>query len=133
MIDKFGKVMIYVADPKKLAAFWTDLLGFGLIQKQEHEGKTLAVELSPDPDSDASIVLFDRAFVQKMSPEIQLGTPSIMFGSCDIDALRDELLKAGGAVGEVIEMNGVRTFNFADPEGNYFAVEEIESKGLVNM
>jgi lactoylglutathione lyase len=59
-----------------------------------------------------------------MSAEISLETPSILFGSYDITAMRNDLIARGVTVGEIIE-RGSRTFNFADVEGNYFAVEEI--------
>ena len=71
-------------------------------------------------------MLFNRAIVEEMSGGISLGTPSILFGSYDIDTMRSDLIAKGVTVGEIMEM-GSRTFNFADVEGNYFAVEEINS------
>jgi len=41
-----------------------------------------------------------------------------MFFSKDFDRLHDELISAD----EITEVNGVLTFNFQDPEGNYFVV-----------
>ena len=91
-----------------------------------NETGVLSVELTPNDISDAGIVLFDRAVVQKMEPELNLGTPSILFSSYNIKDMRDKLIEKGVNVGDIIEMNGALTFNFSDPEGNYFAVEQIE-------
>lgn len=125
MIDKFGKVMIYVKDPRAAADFWIDKIGFTKIKVDTHETGILSVELTPNSTSDASIVLFDRSIVEKMSSELNLGTPSILFSSYEIRDMRNRLINNGVNVGEVMEMGDSLTFNFSDIEGNYFAVQEI--------
>jgi lactoylglutathione lyase len=126
MIDRFGKVIIYVNDPKAVADFWVDKIGFTKIKVEMHETGILSVELTPNNTSDASIVLFDRSIVKKMSPEINLGTPSILFSSYDIREMRNNLISNGVKVGEFMEVGDSLTFNFSDIEDNYFAVQEIK-------
>lgn len=126
MICKFGKVMIYVKEPRVVADFWIDKIGFTEIKVDKHETGILSVELTCNNMSDASIVLFDRSIVEKMSPEINLGTPSILFSSYDVVDMRNRLISNGVNVGEVVEMGDFITFNFSDIEGNYFAVQEIK-------
>ena len=126
MINKFGKVMVYVKDPRTVADFWTEKIGFTEVGQQEMNNQVLSIELAPNETSDCHLVLFNRAIVEEMSGGISLGTPSILFGSYDIDTMRSDLIAKGVTVGEIMEM-GSRTFNFADVEGNYFAVEEINS------
>lgn len=125
MIDRFGNVMIYVTDPRAVADFWVETVGFTEVSSQEMDGKTLSVEISHSPASDAAITLFDRAVVAQMSPELDLATPSILFASRDVRAMRDELEAKGVTVGPIAEHGGQTTFNFADPENHYFAVREI--------
>jgi len=124
MVDTFGKVMVYVKDPRAVADFWIDKIGFAQVKQQEMNNKVLFIELTPSKPSDCHLVLFNRAIVEEMSEGISLGTPSILFGSYDISAMRNDLINKGVTVGEIVEI-GSRTFNFADIEGNYFAVEEI--------
>ncbi len=124
MINTFGKVMVYVKDPRAVADFWIDKIGFAQVKQQEMNNQLLSIELVPNKLSDCHLVLFNRAIVEEMSEGISLGTPSILFGSYDITAMRNELIGKGVTVGEIVEIGG-RTFNFADVEGNYFAVEEI--------
>lgn len=126
MINKFGKVMVYVKDPRAVADFWTEKIGFTEVGQQEMNNQVLSIELSPNETSDCHLVLFNRAIVEEMSGGISLGTPSILFSSYDIDTMRSDLIAKGVTVGEIMEM-GSRTFNFADVEGNYFAAEEINS------
>ena len=59
MIDKFGKVMIYVNEPRKVADFWIEKLEFIEKDIQKFESRILSVELTHSTMSDASIVLFD--------------------------------------------------------------------------
>jgi lactoylglutathione lyase len=59
-----------------------------------------------------------------MNPEMNLGTPSLMFFSDNFDQLNRELKEQNVTVGEIVEIPGGRVFNFADLENNYFAVME---------
>lgn len=126
MINKFGKIMVYVKEPRAVADFWTEKIGFTEVGKQEMNNQVLSIELALNETSDCHLVLFNRAIVEEMSGGISLGTPSILFGSYDIDTMRSTLIAKGVTVGKIMEISS-RTFNFADVEGNYFAVEEINS------
>lgn len=59
-----------------------------------------------------------------MNPEMNLGTPSLMFFSDNFDQLNRELKDKNVTVGDIVEIPGGRVFNFADGENNYFAVME---------
>lgn len=59
-----------------------------------------------------------------MSPELNLGTPSLMFFSENLDQLYADLKNKNVTVGEMVTMPSGKVFNFADSEGNYFAVME---------
>lgn len=126
MICRFGKVMIYVKDPRAVADFWIDKIGFTEIKVDRHETGILSVEITCNSMSDASIVLFDRSIVEKMSPELNLSTPSILFSSYDVVDMRNRLINNGVNVGKIVKMGDSMTFNFSDIEGNYFAVQEIK-------
>ena len=125
MIDKFGQVMVYVKNPRAVADFWVNQIGFVLLHEEKLESGVLSVELSPNNTSDTNMVLFDREIVAQMSPEVNLGSPSILFSTYDIKELHDRLKENGVAVGDITEMGTMVTFNFPDIEGNYFAVREI--------
>lgn len=125
MIDRFGKVMVYVNDPERVAAFWEREVGFSRRNTQRVDGRVISIELAASPDDHAALVLFDRETVARTSPELNLATPSILFGSKDAAGMRASLEASGATVGETTNRGGRVTFNFADPEGNYFAVEQL--------
>ncbi|MCZ2259516.1 glyoxalase [Sporosarcina sp. G11-34] len=51
-----------------------------------------------------------------------LQTPSLLLFSNNLDELYKDLTKKQVTVGEIVTMPSGRVFNFADNEGNYFAV-----------
>ncbi|MBH4888767.1 VOC family protein [Staphylococcus aureus] len=63
-------------------------------------------------------------FIEKYSPEVNLGTPSLMFKEKNFDALYSKLNDLGLTGHDIAEMNGRRVFNFQDGQGNYFAVSD---------
>ncbi|MDT2713161.1 VOC family protein [Enterococcus gallinarum] len=114
------QIMLYVEDVPKSVAFWQSL-GFEIIDEQTADG-TSVVEIAPSRESDARFVLYDKGFIGAHSPEVALNSPSIMFFSEDITTLYKKLLDTNVEVGDLIQMEERMVFNFADPDGNYFAV-----------
>ncbi len=74
--------------------------------------------------AETSLILHNKDFVSKMSPGLNLGTPSLMFFTDNLEQLHNDLIKKKVTVGEIVQMPSGRVFNFADYEENYFAVME---------
>lgn len=125
MINKFGNVMIYVNNPREVANFWIENVDFTEVNVVEMGGKLIGVEVSPYENSDTNITLFDKEWVKANSPAVYLDPPSLLFKTYDIKSMNEKMKANGVAVSEVMEMGGMITFNFPDPEGNYFAVQEV--------
>ena len=121
MFNSQVKIMLYVNDVNESSKFWQSI-GFVELERDAVDG-TLVVEISPSRDSSAKIVLYELAFIQKHSPEVAGNTPSLMFFSEDITALYKKMKEARVTVGELVQLpGGELVFNFADNDGNYFAV-----------
>ena len=82
------------------------------------------IEIAPTKDAETSIILHNKEVISKMSPELNLGTPSLMFFTENLEQLYKDLSNKNITVGEIVTMPSGRVFNFADSEGNYFAVME---------
>jgi lactoylglutathione lyase len=82
------------------------------------------IEIAPTKEAETSIILHNKEFIAKMSPELHLGTPSLMFFSESIEQLHSDLSNKNVTVGDIVKMPQGRIFNFADSENNYFAVME---------
>lgn len=129
MIDLFGQIMIYVDDPHEVANFWVDKVGFVKLGEGDGAGPdengARWAEVSPTKTSDTAMVFFDRKVIAKLDPELDLATPSILFSTYDLEKTLDEFHEKGITTGEIVEMMGMRSFNFSDNEGNYFAIREV--------
>ncbi|MBT2682329.1 VOC family protein [Bacillus sp. ISL-37] len=124
MISKIGQIMLYVNDQDVAVKFWTEKMGFVVRAEEDNEAGFRWIEIAPSLDSETCIVLHDKEFVEKMSPGLNLGTPSLMFYSENLEEFRSDLSNKNVLVGEIVNMPSGRVFNFADDEENYFAVME---------
>ncbi|KQL54203.1 glyoxalase [Heyndrickxia shackletonii] len=123
MISKVGQIMLYVNNQDEAVDFWTEKVGFSVVS-EENNDEMRWIEIAPTKGAETSIILHNKEFVAKMSPELNLGTPSLMFFSENLDELRSNLSNNNVKVGEIVNMPSGRVFNFADNEENYFAVME---------
>ncbi|MFJ7183856.1 VOC family protein [Lysinibacillus xylanilyticus] len=124
MINKVGQIMLYVNNQNESKEFWTEKVGFSVISEQDNGQGMKWIEISPTKEAETKIILHNKELIAKMQPELNLGTPSLMFFSEDIDKLYNDLLNKKVIVGEMVNMPSGRVFNFADNENNYFAVME---------
>jgi len=116
--------MLYVNDQDEAANFWTEKLGFVVINEENNGQGMRWIEIAPSHEAETSIVLQNKELVAKMEPEMNLGTPSLMFFARDLDTLDNDLKNKGVTVEELGTMPSGRVINFADGEDNYFAVKE---------
>ncbi|MFC6181677.1 VOC family protein [Lactiplantibacillus daowaiensis] len=114
------RVMLYVEDVDQSVKFWQDNFAAKVteVNKLPDDFKNLVLTLS----SQVELAFFPRAFIATYSPEVLNNTPSLMFFSDDFKGLHARLKTAG----EIVDNNGTLTFNFADPEGNYFVVAQAD-------
>ncbi|MFJ5566170.1 VOC family protein [Lysinibacillus xylanilyticus] len=124
MINKVGQIMLYVNNQNEAKEFWTEKVGFSVISEEDNGQGMKWIEIAPTKEAETKIILHNKELIAKMQPEMNLGTPSLMFFSEDIDKLYNDLLNKNVIVGEMVNMSSGRVFNFADNENNYFAVME---------
>lgn len=122
MISQIGQVMLYVSNQEESRSFWTEKLGFEVIS-EEMNGPMKWIEVAPRGAA-TSIVLHNKEMVAQMNPGMNLGTPSIMYFTENLDELYNDLKNKQVTVGDIVELPSGRVFNFADHEDNYFAVME---------
>ncbi|EEK51041.1 VOC family protein [Bacillus cereus ATCC 10876] len=124
MIHKVGQIMLYVNNQDEAVNFWTEKVGFYVVAEEDNKQGMRWIEIAPKSGAETSIILHNKEIISKMSPELNLGTPSLMFFSENLDQLYTDLTNKNVTVGEMVTMPSGKVFNFADSEGNYFAVME---------
>ncbi|MFL0405140.1 VOC family protein [Bacillus nitratireducens] len=124
MINNVGQIMLYVNNQDEVKEFWTEKVGFIVISEEDNGQGMRWIEIAPTKEAETSIILHNKELIAKMQPELNLGTPSLMFSSKEFDSLYSDLVNKNVTVGEIVNMPSGRIFNFADSENNYFAVME---------
>ncbi|MBE7104004.1 VOC family protein [Bacillus cereus] len=124
MINNVGQIMLYVNNQDEVKEFWTEKVGFIVISEEDNGQGMRWIEIAPTKEAETSIILHNKELIAKMQPELNLGTPSLMFFSKEFDRLYSDLVNKNVTVGEIVNMPTGRIFNFADSENNYFAVME---------
>ncbi|WML54892.1 VOC family protein [Neobacillus sp. PS3-12] len=124
MINKVGQIMLYVNNQDEAVRFWTEKVGFSVITENDNGQGMKWIEIAPTKEAETSIVLHNKELIAKMQPELNLGTPSIMFFSENLDQVYQDFKDKNITVGDMVTMPGGKVFNFADQENNYFAVME---------
>ncbi|PFA17695.1 MULTISPECIES: VOC family protein [Bacillus cereus group] len=124
MIHKVGQIMLYVNNQDEAVQFWTEKVGFHLVADESNGQGFRWIEIAPTEEAETSIVLHNKELIAKMQPELNLSTPSMLFFTEDIEKLYKDFAEKEITVGELVNMPTGRAFNFADYEGNYFAIME---------
>ncbi|RST72026.1 VOC family protein [Siminovitchia acidinfaciens] len=124
MINQVGQIMLYVNNQDETLRFWTEKAGFVVVSEEDNGQGMRWIEIAPTKDAATSIILHNKELIAKMEPELNLGTPSLMFFTENLDQLYKDFLEKEVTVGEMVNMPSGKVFNFADNEGNYFAVME---------
>lgn len=124
MFSKVGQIMLYVNNQDEAVNFWIEKLGFFVINEEDNNQGLRWIEIAPKKGAETSIILHNKEFVSKMSPGLNLDTPSLMLFTENLEQLHKNLLNKKITVGEIVDMPSGRVFNFADNEENYFAVME---------
>lgn len=124
MFKKLANVMLYVEDIDMARDFWTDKMSFTVKEELTLMENFKGYEVAPDAESETTIVMFPIEFIEKYSPEVSQETPSLMFEVENIEGVYEKLKEKEVHVGELVEIPGMKTFNFNDGQENYFAVSE---------
>lgn len=119
------EIMLYVNDVAGSAAFWQEGLGGKILSQQTMPDDSLQVTV--ELFDSVHLILFDRKFIETVSPEVVDNFPSLLLKVTDLESYHERLQKLSPNVNPIMEQGGRRLFNFADPEENYFVLSELPS------
>lgn len=115
--------MLYVEDTKAALEFWTKKMNFVLLETANY-GEATSYEIAPSTDAPIKFGLHQKDWVAKNSPEMNVGFPSLLFETTDLEAEYNRLIQAGIVTNPIMEYQGMVHFTFVDNEGHYIAVRE---------
>ncbi len=117
---KLELVAIPVSDVDRAKAFYTEQAGFVLDHDHVVSDQLRFIQLTP-PGSACSITI--GTGITDAAPGSVVGMQLVV---ADIVAARDELAGRGVDTGEIQDFPWGRFIFFADPDGNRWAVQEIQ-------
>lgn len=117
-------VPVPVSDVDKAKAFY-EKIGFGNLHDTQVSETMRVVQFTPPGSSCAIVFGTGMPGITDMVPGSVKGLHLVVE---DINNVRDELVKRGAEVGEVLDMGGVKYADFSDPDGNSWLLQQWPTK-----
>src|ERR1700719_1163464 len=123
IINKIGKVTVYVKDQEDAKDFWLNKVGFVLKLEQPMGPDFSCIEVGPSEDEFTTLVLYAREAMEQHDPS-KIAHPSILFSTTDIESAYEKLKQNGVEVGEMLRLPFGNMFSFKDQDGNDYLLRE---------
>lgn len=124
MINKIGKITIYVNNQDEAKEFWTKKINFVFKLEQPMGPNMNWLEVGPNKEEFTSFVIYEKQLMLNQNPEANISHPNIILSTEDIETTYAELKANGVELGELIIMTYGKMFNFRDQDGNNYLVRE---------
>ncbi|MDZ5473357.1 VOC family protein [Bacillus sp. 31A1R] len=123
MINKIGKITVYVQDQEQAKDFWLNKLGFVLKFEQQMGPNMSWIEVGPSEDEFTTLVLYSKSAMEKQKPS-KVAHPSVLFSTTDIESAYEKMTQNGVKVDEMMRMPFGTMFTFYDQDGNDYILRE---------
>lgn len=101
-------------------------MGFIVTQTEEYDIEdqrtVTSYEIANNSDRQVTFGIHDKAWVAGNNPEMNVGFPSLLFETDDLEAEHARMSQAGIDVTPIMDHMGMIHFAFPDCEGNYIAI-----------
>lgn len=123
MINKIGKITVYVNDQEQAKDFWLNKVGFVLKFEQAMGPNMSWIEVGPSEDEFTTLVLYSKSAMEKQNPSA-VAHPNILFSTTDVEAAHTQMKENGIDVEEVQKLPYGSMFTFRDQDGNRYMLRE---------
>lgn len=124
MIKKIAKITIYVEDQEEAKKFWTEKVGF-VVKFEQNMGPGMKwLEVGPSENEFTTFVLYDKKMMKEQNPAANVGHPSLILSTDEIDRTYEELKSNGVKLDEIQKLPYGSMFRFYDQDENQFLVRE---------
>ena len=123
MINKIGKITVYVQDQEQAKDFWLNKVGFVLKFEQPMGPNMSWIEVGPSEDEFTTLVLYSKSAMEQQQPA-KVAHLSILFSTTDIESAYEKMKQNGVEVGDMLRMPFGTMFSFKDQDGNEYLLRE---------
>ncbi len=124
MMNKIGKITIYVNNQEEAKEFWTKKMNFVVKLEQPMGPNMKWLEVGPSEDSFTTFVIYEKNLMLAQNPQANVGHPNIILSTDDIESTYNEMKTNEVEVGEIMKMPYGSMFKFKDQDGNDYLVRE---------
>lgn len=124
MINKISKITIYVNNQEEAKQFWTEKLNFVVKLEQTMGPNMKWLEVAPTDRESTTFVLYDKKTMKSQNPETNVGHPSILLSTNNIETSYVQMKEKGVEVGELMKMPYGSMFTFYDQDQNQYILRE---------
>ncbi|MDU4890169.1 MAG: VOC family protein [Clostridium sp.] len=124
MINKIGKITLYVNNQEEAKEFWTNKMGFVVKLEQPMGPNMKWLEVGPSAEEFTSFVLYEKQLMKSQNPEANVSHPNIILSTSDIQSTYDEMKAKDIKVEELMIMPYGKMFVFKDQDNNDYLVRE---------
>ena len=124
MINKIGKITIYVNNQEEAKEFWTKKLNF-IVKFEQAMGTNMKwIEVGPSDDEFTTFVLYDKNMMKMQNPNASVDHPNVILSTSDIESTYKEMQENKVEVEDIMKMPYGSMFSFKDMDGNKYLVRE---------
>jgi predicted enzyme related to lactoylglutathione lyase len=124
MINKIGKITLYVNNQDDAKKFWTEKLNFVVKFEQQMGPNMKWLEVGPSESEFTTFILYDKNAMRSQNPLTNVEHPSILLSTTDIESSYNQMKENGVEVGELMIMPYGKMFSFKDQDGNDYMLRE---------
>ncbi|HBI92763.1 MAG TPA: glyoxalase [Terrisporobacter glycolicus] len=124
MINRIGKITIYVNNQEEAKEFWTKKMNFVIKLEQPMGPNMTWLEVGPSEDEFTSFVIYEKQLMLAQKPDANVCHPNIILSTNDIETTYNELKSKGVNVKNLMIMPYGKMFNFEDQDKKEYLVRE---------
>lgn len=124
MINKIGKITLYVNNQEEAKKFWTEKLNFVVKFEQPMGPNMKWLEVAPSEGEFTTFILYDKNLMRKQNPSTNVEHPSIILSTSDLEEAHKKMKENGVEVEDIMKMPYGSMFSFKDQDGNGYLLRE---------
>lgn len=124
MINKIGKITLYVNNQEEAKKFWTEKLNF-VVKFEQAIGPTMKwLEVGPSENEFTTFILYDKNAMLSQNPSANVLHPSVILSTSDIENAHNKMKENGVEVTDIKTMPYGKMMFFKDQDGNDYMLRE---------
>lgn len=124
MINKIGKITIYVENQEEAKRFWIEKMNFIVKLEQPMGPKVKWLEVGPSEDEFTTFIIYEKNIMKAQNPDANLGHPNVILSTDDIESTYNEMKSKDIQVEDLMIMPYGKMFKFKDQDNNEYLVRE---------